>query len=914
MAVKRAFLPLLAAPAAILSSQLASATNPNPCDQVLSFSQIIVEGGSQANAVNPNAQCLPFVSAVCVGGGGGEDTFNDDNNGGGGGAVAWFQNKASAPNQTYKVIAGTAGVRGVSGGNSTILFNDTLYIQATGGSRGLTETGGAGGSPLFTSSRETGVGYGGGTGGKGGRYKAVGGRLSPGGGGGAAGYTGDGGNGANGERGSGATGSGGAGGGGGTGCEGAGKGGGVTLYGRGANGVGGGFSGACKRNEYGSSGATGSAFSSKPAYGGGASGGAERAAQPANPGACRIVFSKTPWDWTNPTPDEPKSECSDSKDNDADGLIDLNDPGCSNKDDNIESDGTTQCQDGIDNDSDGATDFPADFSCSAKIDNDETNPKSQCQDGIDNDNDGAIDLADFSCQNNKQKNDEANPKSKCQDSRDNDGDGLIDLDDPGCSNSQDNKEGDGTSQCQDGVDNDSDGAIDFPADFSCSAKTDNDETNPKSQCQDGIDNDNDGAIDLADFSCQNNKQKNDEANPKTQCQDTLDNDADGLIDLNDPGCSNGQDTDESDETQQISLGTECVVDNVDGSYTAYFSYNNTTSADISIPAASTGAQLNEIAPGDKNQGQPSLFLKGMQRGMASVTYKTSSVQWTLRPAGGKKVSATASGSTPKCATVKPRTECRGYEGGKMLVQVSYQNNNPFTVKFPIGDLNLFTPGKVDRGQPREFFAGLNKGAFKVELTSQTDQATWRLNGLTTDVSNSLKVCDDSCIETATGAITGQLNQVAIDLADAANDAADLLAASPARRSSGTASAKKVSGRRASRTTAQDRRDAERARKAAQEYAKKAQELVLQIPAVIKNCPEAPNFCATVDRGETISQLRVLYAESRNTVKRVVARAYFKATGSTKDVPSDPIYKRGIKLEAKGNSELDKLPRFATECK
>jgi hypothetical protein len=635
------------------------------------------------------------------------------------------------------------------------------------------------------------------------------------------------------------------------------------------------------------------------------------------------VFSKTPWDWTNPTPDDPKPECSDSKDNDGDGLIDLNDPGCSNRDDNQESDGTSQCQDGIDNDNDGAIDFPTDFSCSAKTDNDETNPKSQCQDGIDNDNDGAIDLADFSCQNNKQRNNEANPKAQCQDAVDNDNDGLTDLNDPGCSNRQDNNEGDGTSQCQDGIDNDSDGAIDFPADFSCSAKTDNDETNPKSQCQDGIDNDNDGAIDLADFSCQNNKQKNDEANPKTQCQDTLDNDADGLTDLNDPGCSSGQDTDESDEIQKISLETQCVVDNVDGSYTAYFSYNNTTAADISIPAASTGTQVNKVTPGDKNQGQASLFLKGIQRGVASITYRTSAIQWTLRPAGGKKVSATASSSSPKCATVQPIAECRGYEGGKMLVNVSYRNNNSFPIKFPIGDLNLFTPGNVDRGQPREFFAGLNQAAFQVEITSQTDQATWRLNGLNTDVSNSLPVCSGSCIETATGAITGQLNQVAIDLADAANDAADLLAASPARRSSSTAAAKQVSsrrvsrtvsGRRVSRTTAQDRRDAERARKAAQDYEKKARELVLQIPAVIKNCPEAPNFCATVDRGETISQLRVLYAESRNTVKRVVARAYFKATGSTKDVPSDPIYKRGIKLEATGNSELDKLPRFATECK
>lgn len=52
-----------------------------------------------------------------------------------------------------------------------------------------------------------------------------------------------------------------------------------------------------------------------------------------------------------------------------------------------------------------------------------------------------------------------------------------------------------TPQCRDGIDNDGDGATDFPADFSCSSAEDNDETLPKAQCQDGIDNDGDGLKD-----------------------------------------------------------------------------------------------------------------------------------------------------------------------------------------------------------------------------------------------------------------------------------------------------------------------------------------------------------------------------------------------------------------------------------
>lgn len=55
-------------------------------------------------------------------------------------------------------------------------------------------------------------------------------------------------------------------------------------------------------------------------------------------------------------------ECTDGKDNDGDGLIDADDPGCQHADgnhdvtDDDESDATTQCQDSLDNDGDGNID------------------------------------------------------------------------------------------------------------------------------------------------------------------------------------------------------------------------------------------------------------------------------------------------------------------------------------------------------------------------------------------------------------------------------------------------------------------------------------------------------------------------------------------------------------------------------
>ena len=73
-----------------------------------------------------------------------------------------------------------------------------------------------------------------------------------------------------------------------------------------------------------------------------------------------------------------KAACNDGKDNDGDGLIDLNDPGCESKGDKDESDGSSvrrapACSDGVDNDGDGQTDHPADMGCGSLGDIDEFN-------------------------------------------------------------------------------------------------------------------------------------------------------------------------------------------------------------------------------------------------------------------------------------------------------------------------------------------------------------------------------------------------------------------------------------------------------------------------------------------------------------------------------------------------------------
>jgi glutamine amidotransferase-like uncharacterized protein len=76
------------------------------------------------------------------------------------------------------------------------------------------------------------------------------------------------------------------------------------------------------------------------------------------------------------------SQCHDGTDNDGDGYVDLNDPGCNVIEDNNES-AHPQCSDGIDNDADGYTDYPNDTDCtSLKDSNESTGPTELFADGF----------------------------------------------------------------------------------------------------------------------------------------------------------------------------------------------------------------------------------------------------------------------------------------------------------------------------------------------------------------------------------------------------------------------------------------------------------------------------------------------------------------------------------------------------
>jgi hypothetical protein len=134
-----------------------------------------------------------------------------------------------------------------------------------------------------------------------------------------------------------------------------------------------------------------------------------------------------------------QAECADGIDNDEDGSIDDDDPGCASTQDRSERNLSSipQCNNGVDDDFDDKIDYPFDPGCATRGDVNETDPVivPACFNGIDDDGDGLADIPlDPGCtaRGDDDETDLEIPPA-CANERDDDGDGFRDFpDDPGC--------------------------------------------------------------------------------------------------------------------------------------------------------------------------------------------------------------------------------------------------------------------------------------------------------------------------------------------------------------------------------------------------------------------------------------------------------------------------------------------------
>jgi xylan 1,4-beta-xylosidase len=85
---------------------------------------------------------------------------------------------------------------------------------------------------------------------------------------------------------------------------------------------------------------------------------------------------------------------------------------------------------------------------------------------------------------------------------------------------------------------------------------------------------------------------------------------------------------------------ECVANNGDGSYTAFFGYRNDNLIPVSIPVGSR----NKFTPSPEDRSQPTTFLPGRQRRVFSVPFDGNNLVWTL----DKRTSTASNNPTQTC--------------------------------------------------------------------------------------------------------------------------------------------------------------------------------------------------------------------------------------------------------------------------
>lgn len=480
---------------------------------------------------------------------------------------------------------------------------------------------------------------------------------------------------------------------------------------------------------------------------------------------------------------------------------------------------------------------------------------------------------------------------ECLDKRDNDSDGLIDSSDPGCRSITTSMERDGTTECQDGMDNDSDGSIDYPSEFSCSSPQDNDENDIASQCQDGIDNDNDGTLDETDKGCATN-QDNQENDELIECNDGIDNDKDGAIDLLDAGCDSIQDRSEFNEVSKVRIYPECIQSNGDATFTAYITYENTVASPVQFDTNLPSSVLQYT--------HPDTLLPGIHRGAIRVVFSGDNMVLKITAKGSGTntlgmMNVELSSSLKKCASVLPSAECIDSSNGELLGTFGYSNQNSFDIELPVGSNNLLLGVNSGALPITRFKPGRNVAAFSAPFK---ERAFWVVQGLPVELSSQSPTCAGGCIGTSTITIRSEVNSAAIQLAQVTIEATQFMKSQV--RNLTSRSKKQIL-----------KADIRRASTRAQSFLKEANSLMVQIPTIIKSCPNAAEVCTKVSHYEVVQQMKRLLLQQEAATKRFISRTLFAL--NQKDVRRNPLVIKAARIAKEGIASLLTMPLDVSTC-
>ena len=92
---------------------------------------------------------------------------------------------------------------------------------------------------------------------------------------------------------------------------------------------------------------------------------------------------------------------------------------------------------------------------------------------------------------------------------------------------------------------------------------------------------------------------------------------------------------------------QCVTNNGDGTYTAYFGYVNTSSSTVIILVDPIFSK-NMFTSNPKNRGQPTVFLPGTHDNVFSVVFDGNTITWMIKEDQAARQQVDASSSSPAC--------------------------------------------------------------------------------------------------------------------------------------------------------------------------------------------------------------------------------------------------------------------------
>ena len=340
-------------------------------------------------------------------------------------------------------------------------------------------------------------------------------------------------------------------------------------------------------------------------------------------------------------------------------------------------------------------------------------------------------------------------KGECEDGVDNDGDGLTDSKDPGCQNCSGSacKENQSyTSSDTDGGNNpDKKGTATYKK-GSGTAKTATDTcesdkvlveyyntTNPKFGSNGKPVSGRGMTKHTCEFTCK-------EGACQPQCK--VDSD-----------CPSGQKCENNtciDDVKAVQPLAECVYDNGDGTFVAYFGYENNNAEVVTTKACddNTGTRNNNVVVIKGSDyikwecsSQPTTLETGRVKGAFYVQFRREeSVTWSLETNSEGTKEATLDAQSVRCAELAPVVSCIDINNdGTLQAYFGYKNMNDFELHIPVGSNNKVIPSPEDRGQPENFFGGNNNNAFDEKFESNAN-LKWELDGITVIADKTMNTC------------------------------------------------------------------------------------------------------------------------------------------------------------------------------